>query len=63
MFASSAWQTVRRNYVRDVTRSAMRICAALVESAFAWRRDTGEGETRCCKRRASLVSGMIGGIV
>ena len=41
----------------------MRICAALVESAFAWRRATGERETRWRKRGASLVSGMIGGIM
>ena len=41
----------------------MRICAAFVESAFAWRRATGERETCWCKRGVSLVSGMIGGIV
>ena len=42
----------------------MRICVALVHgSAFAWRRATGERETRWCKRGVSLVSGMIGGIV
>ena len=41
----------------------MRICAALVESAFASRRATGERETCWCKRGVSLVSGMIGGLV
>ena len=42
----------------------MRICAALVESAFARRRATeGERETCWCKRGVSLVSGVIGGIV
>ena len=55
-------QTVWRNYVRDVA-VAMRICAALVESAFAWRRATGERETCWCKPGVSLVSGMIGGIL
>ena len=43
-------QAVWRNYVRDV-------------AAFAWRRATGERETRWCKRGVSLVSGMTGGIV
>ena len=37
----------------------MRIGAALVESAFALRRATGERETRWRKRGMSLVSGMI----
>ena len=41
----------------------MRIYVALAESAFSWRRATGERETRWCKRGVSLVSGMIGGIV
>ena len=40
----------------------MRICAALVESAFARPRATGERETRRRKRGVSLVSGMLGGI-
>ena len=35
---------------------------ALVESAFAWHRATGERETRWRKRGVSLVSGMIGDI-
>ena len=48
---------------RVACRNAMRICAALVGSAFARRRATGERETRWCKRGVSLVSGMIGGIV
>ena len=39
------------------------IYAALVESAFAWGRATGECETCWCKRGVSLVSAMIGGIV
>ena len=49
------------NYVRDV--ASMRFCAALVESAFAWRRATGERETCWRKCGVSLVSGMIDGIV
>ena len=35
----------------------MRTCAALVGSAFAWRRAAGERETCWCKRGVSLVSG------
>ena len=34
---------------------------ALVGSAFAWRRATGERKSCWCKRGVSLVSGMIGG--
>ena len=41
----------------------MRICAALVETAFAWRRATGERETCWRKRGVPLVTGMIGGTV
>ena len=37
----------------------MGICAALVGSACAWRRATGERETCWRKRGASLVSGII----
>ena len=43
--------------LRSSCRSAVRICAALVGSAFA-RRATGERETCWCKRGVSL-SGMI----
>ena len=53
MCASSVWRTVWPRYVRD---------AALVESAFAWRRATGERETCWRERGVSLVSGMIRGI-
>ena len=61
MIASSVWAD-RVAKLRSWCRSAMRICAALVGSAFAWRRSTGERESCWCKRGVSLVSGMIGGI-
>ena len=57
MFASSVWP----KYVR--CRSAIGICAALVENAFAWHHATGKRETCWRKRGVSLVSGMIGGIM
>ena len=46
--------------VRSRCHSAIGICAALVGSAFACRRATGERETYWHKRGASLVSGVIG---
>ena len=39
------------------------ISAALVQSAFAWRRATGEPETCWCKRGVSLVIGLMVGIM
>ena len=59
-------QTVGRNpFVMSQCHADLRGLGGspvLVESAFAWRRATGERETCWCKRGVSLVSGMIGGI-
>ena len=55
MFASSVWAD-RVATRRSWCRSAIGICAALVESTFAWRRATGERETCWRKRGVSLVS-------
>ena len=49
-------------YLRGLGESAF-ACAALVESAFAWRGAAGEREACWCKRGVALVSGMNGGIV
>ena len=63
------WRKFRtkRSFCRLVARSLacalLRICAALVESAFGWRRVTGKRETCWCKPSVSLVSGMIGDIM
>ena len=62
MFTCSVWAD-RVAKLRSLCCSAIGICAALVESAFAWRRATGERETCWCKRGVSLVSGVICGIV
>ena len=62
MFASSVW-TERVAKVRSRRHSAIGICAALVENAFARRRATRERETCWRKRGVSLVSGMIKGIM
>ena len=44
---------------QTVWHSAIGICAALVGSAFAWRRATGEREPCWRKRGVSLVSGIV----
>ena len=58
--SSRSEQTLQSTFAMSQCHGDLR---TLVGSAFAWRRATGERETRWHKRGVSLVSGIIDGIM